>query len=279
MLQDRQDFMHNPSGQEQPMERVDPLWKVVQEGLESRSTARIQDHPFVKFYMLNEGRYPDFVQRAQDAHPDVFAGLLQRYRERGSGALDEDERGVLAPTSRTAQHLYYLTRLVARLGDFSGLRICEIGGGYGNMMRIFTQLGLCAEYDIVDIAGVVDLQRRYADEVLTPDERSRTRVFNVEDDKDLAELTARPYDIVMSFFAVTEAPHDMRQWYLDKVLLPAPFVYLAGQDRWRNQEVGEHVCKALADRFSLDRKPFFWASDHESETFELFADRRLVGAV
>ncbi|MEQ4305090.1 hypothetical protein ABNF97_27540 [Plantactinospora sp. B6F1] len=260
------------------MNRVDPLWKVVQEGLATYHPDRIEDHPYVRFYMLNEGRFPDFLGLAEQAHPEVYDELMRRYRQRCSGALDEEAPGRISPTSRTAQHFYYLVRLVAKLGSPEPHRICEIGGGYGNMMRMLVQLGLCRSYHVVDIAGVVDLQRRYAARVLDAGQLARTRVLNVEDEKDVVELSATRYDVALSFFAVSEVPYEMRQWYLERVLFPASAVYLVGQQRWRAQPVGEHLIGALAERFSLDKYDFFAPSDQESPTFELFADRRADGA-
>ncbi|WP_030378763.1 MULTISPECIES: hypothetical protein [unclassified Streptomyces] len=252
------------------MNGVDPLWRTVQEGLGPQPPADFSQHPYVRWYMFNSGAgiRTDFLAHARQADPQLYEELRARYRAVSHGALEEPEPGDFAANSRTAQHFYYLTRQCHSFPDLSRRRICEIGGGYGNLMRMFVQLGLCASYTIVDIDRIVDIQRLYADSCLTAAQRDRVRILDIENPADATALEEASFDLVVSTFGLTEVPDDMRDWYLDRLVLRAPAVYLVGQYLWRGNKVGEQCLSRLGERFAVEHRPFVWSSGNEGPTFE-----------
>lgn len=256
------------------METVDPVWRIAQNGIDIGAMTSIRDQPILRWYMFNTRDYPDFLQFARQANPSLANDLLARYREVSTGGLDESERGVIPPNSRTAQHFYYLLRIVSLIGERPDLKIAEIGGGYGNLLRMFVQLGYCKSFSIVDIDKVSQVQRMYIRQALDSEQLRQTELFNIEDTEQAKALATKSYDLVISTFAVTETPDEMRDWYIDNLMSDASFIYITGQESWRGYQNGEHFPTRLGAHFDLVKTPFVSDHSHDGPTFELFGQRK-----
>jgi hypothetical protein len=252
---------------------VDPIWRHVQTGIEPETITSIRDNPFLRWYMFNGRDYPDFLGFARNADRSLTEDLLARYSAVARGGLDETSPGEIPPNSRTAQHFYYLVRILSLTGRPYDLSILEIGGGYGNLLRMFIQLDCCRSYGIVDIDKISQVQGIYLDQVLSDAQRARAELFNIEDRAAAEALAAKSYDLVLSTFAVTETPQEMRDWYIDNTMTRARFIYITGQEAWRGYRGGEHLSARLGECFRLEKNRFVSDHSHDGPTFELFARR------
>lgn len=254
---------------------VAELWGTVQAEMAAR-TDPLEENPYVRWFFLNTDDLPDFVAAARRHDADLTDRLLARYRESGRNGLDDVEPGVISPRSRTAQHLYYLVRAISRFGDISKAAVLDIGGGFGNLARVFLQLDACARCDVVDIGGITAMQEEYLQASLPSD--GRYRVFNIEDDADREALAGRTYDLVISTFAITETPPAMRDWYIERVLLKARHVYVVGNEIWHEENVVDQLRERLSGSFTCEEDTFVYQSPNAVGRYvELFGSREPRG--
>lgn len=109
----------------------------------------------------------------------------------------------------TLQYLGVLSNLLHLFGSMDGLRICEIGGGYGGQCR--TILDCCRPecYHIIDLKEVCELQRHYLHNTIA---------------ECFTEPTGQDYDLVISNYALSEIKYNKP--YIDGVLSRSKHGYI-----------------------------------------------------
>lgn len=90
-------------------------------------------------------------------------------------------------SASTIQYIGVLSNLIKWFGPLDGLRICEIGGGYGGQARTILDVYKPKCYHIIDLPEVCGLIKRYIDEV---------EVFTAP--------TGQNYDLLISNYALSE---------------------------------------------------------------------------
>lgn len=90
-------------------------------------------------------------------------------------------------------------------GDLSGMRIVELGGGYGGQARVLTSLFSPERYTIIDLPEVALLQRRY----LAESSVDLTRISFVDGRKPV-EIRG---DLLISNYAVSELARTLQEHY------------------------------------------------------------------
>lgn len=123
--------------------------------------------------------------------------------------------GGIAPTTLRYAKVY--DDLVAQLGSLDGLRICEIGIGYGGQCRLVDAFSRPSLYRLVDLPPALGLAQRYLscfDLRLAPD-------FRAPD-----ALAADRYDLVISNYAFSELRRVVQEDYLCKIISSAAHGYL-----------------------------------------------------
>ena len=109
-------------------------------------------------------------------------------------------------STSTLQYIGVLANLIDHLGTLDGLRICEIGGGYGGQCRTIMDVYEPACYHIIDLPDVCNLQRKYCSaECYT-------------------EPTGQLYDLVISNYALSEIVNN--KLYIDEVVLKSKHGYI-----------------------------------------------------
>lgn len=116
------------------------------------------------------------------------------------------ERGLLFSNS-TYQYIGVLNRIAKYFGSLDGLRICEIGGGYGGQAKTIFDVYKPSCYHIIDLPEVCSLQKWY---------EPRVGVFT--------EPTGEEYDIVISNYALSEIVDN--KLYIDEVLAKSKHGYI-----------------------------------------------------
>ncbi len=150
----------------------------------------------------------------------ALAGLLDKFKDNdryGSPPLfDYGAYGRFSPT--TLRYVKILEDLRNLFGDLNGKHIVEIGGGYGGQCQIITSFFNVASYTVYDLAPVAALIRKYWDK-----NGVRANVNALP----FSELRAgMPCDLVISNYAFSECIEEVREMYLDKLILRAPAGYM-----------------------------------------------------
>jgi hypothetical protein len=137
-------------------------------------------------------KLPDFARNDRVGMPFVWRYDVGRF----SGA--------------TLRYVKVAMDLLNAFGNLEGLRIVEIGGGYGGQCRVLSELVRWHAYTILDLPEVVPLARRYLGAFGTP----RVACASVAQVADESE-----YDVAISNYAFSELDRAAQDVYLRKVLL------------------------------------------------------------
>jgi len=122
--------------------------------------------------------------------------------------------GLVRASASTLQYIGVLSNLVKRFGPLNGLRIVEIGGGYGGQCRTILDMFQPACYHLIDLPEVVGLQRMYLG-------AHPCKAGEVEF---LTEPNGRGYDLVISNYALSEVRDNDR--YMTEVVERSKHGYL-----------------------------------------------------
>jgi len=119
-----------------------------------------------------------------------------------------ENNGILMNMFNTSQNYRaHMDRIGGYFGPLDGMRICEIGGGYGGQCKMICERYKPGCYHIIDLPEVCELQRRYCDaECYT-------------------EPTGQEYDLVISNYALSEIIDNKP--YIDGVLRKSKHGYIA----------------------------------------------------
>ena len=150
--------------------------------------------------------------------PEIVARLAELKDNDGQGGprlVHYEGAGLVAPT--TLRYAKVLADLARLFGDLRGMRICEIGVGYGGQCRVINAYFEPREYWLVDLKPVLMLAQRYLDCYVLP-ATIRYRTMN--------ELADRDYDLVVSNYAFSELPRELQEVYVKRVIRRARRGYL-----------------------------------------------------
>jgi hypothetical protein len=128
---------------------------------------------------------------------------------------DFGEHGRFSPT--TVRYAKVLSDLLTAFGSLDGLRIVEIGGGYGGQCCVVSAAARPASYTLVDLDPVLRLQEAYLRELGVPN-------VSFASARDLDP--AAEYDLVVSNYAFSECVRRVQRHYVERVLLRARRGYL-----------------------------------------------------
>ncbi|MDR1285582.1 MAG: putative sugar O-methyltransferase [Campylobacteraceae bacterium] len=127
--------------------------------------------------------------------------------------------GKISPS--TLRYIKVLSDLLNLFYSLDGLRICEIGVGYGGQCRIINSIASPLEYVLVDLKPVLMLAQSYLDNYIL---KSSMRY------KTMNELKEEKYDLVISNYAFTELRREVQDCYLKKIILNSRCGYITYND-------------------------------------------------
>lgn len=127
--------------------------------------------------------------------------------------------GNFSPT--TLRYVNVLSDLLHLFGSLDGLRIIEIGGGYGGQRYVVSVAARPESYTLVDLDPVLDLQRKYLRELGVPN-----TTFLNQDDLD----PHAHYDLVISNYAFSECVRRVQERYAETVLQRSQRGYITRTD-------------------------------------------------
>jgi putative sugar O-methyltransferase len=171
--------------------RAQPVYKSIVETVDGHSGAQYATVSINRFSKIVE--YLDELRR-NDLHggPEMF-----RY----------SDIGAFSPT--TLRYIKFAIDMREMFGDLDGMRVAEIGVGYGGQCRILSALFNIKSYDLFDLPETLRLTRRYL-EIFG---LQNVRFFDI-DDGDFG-----PYDLVISNYAISEVEKSVQDKYIDRVIL------------------------------------------------------------
>ena len=216
LLQDENEFLHfKEFNAARPM-----IWMVMFQAGEF-------NHDYAHVLEIIEMRYPHLLDIFSREHPFVSA--------------------VGGDTCLTDVRYVYDVALLERMfhlppgGDSNqqGIStVLEIGGGYGGFAHTFSAAHDVTAYHIVDMAPSLAFQERYL--TLLRKKGSRVQVPFVPISEDSTDVVAS--DLLLSFLAVDEVPHDTFLRYVDQYVSHAKRGYiLLAASRVRMFKVFESV--------------------------------------
>lgn len=127
--------------------------------------------------------------------------------------------GVISPS--TLRYVKVLSDLKNMFRSLDGLKICEIGVGYGGQCRIINAHYVPASYRLVDIKPALLLAQRFLDNYAV---KSTLAYMTMN------ELEKNTYDLAISNYAFTELPRHIQEIYLEKVILNSRRGYIIYND-------------------------------------------------
>lgn len=124
--------------------------------------------------------------------------------------------GKASPT--TLRYIKVAADLHQLFGDIEGLRIAEIGIGYGGQARALTTAWTLQRYELYDLPPILNLARRFL-EAASVD----TGSFGFHDGRSPVPAAA---DLVVSNYALSEVRRELQDAYLQNVVVGAARGYL-----------------------------------------------------
>jgi hypothetical protein len=124
--------------------------------------------------------------------------------------------GTASPT--TLRYIKVAADLHRLFGNLEGLRVAEIGVGYGGQARALTTAWALGRYELYDLPPILGLARRFLD-AAGVDASS----FGFHDGRSPEPVES---DLVISNYALSEVRREVQDAYLENVVLRAPRGYL-----------------------------------------------------
>lgn len=122
----------------------------------------------------------------------------------------------LAPT--TLRYINVLTDLMTYFGSLDGLKIAEIGGGYGGQCKIIRDVFTFDHYTLIDLAPALALSKRFLSEF------SISNVSFISPSQ-LDSLDSQ-YDLIISNYAFTEISRELQEEYWSRLVCKTNHGYM-----------------------------------------------------
>ena len=160
----------------------------------------------------------EYLRRIEELDPELYREL-DRFRENDAYGNPRTyaypDVGRFSPT--TLRYVKVMADLRRLFGSLDGMRICEIGVGYGGQCRVIGAFFRPASYCLVDIKPALNLAQRYLDNYVL-DSPLSYRTLN--------ELRAESYDLVISNYAFTELTRPVQDAYCQRILFNSSRGYI-----------------------------------------------------
>lgn len=189
-------------------------WKVNErtaaEYLEVCRLAATDDRMFATF--KSDRRYQEVLEHCSKSVALEYYKQIDRDNPEllTNGKLFDNDRygspeirtfGNIRCSTSTLQYIGVLSNLMKLFGSLDGMRIVEIGGGYGGQAKVIMDMFKVAVYEIIDLAEPGMLQERYLKGY--PVETYRPRPV------------AEQYDLLISNYALSEIMEPMQTMYVN----------------------------------------------------------------
>lgn len=168
---------------------------------------------------LTEEQGADYLRVIYRNSPALLTDHLESYRSNDSygSPILFDYPGIGRFSPVTLRYLKVVSDLERIFGDLTGMRVVEIGGGYGGQARLLLERWAVASYTIVDLEPVLWLARRY----LSTSGDYPSVSFLAPGDIEAATI-----DLCISNYAFSELRRDVQSAYAELLVSPARRGYI-----------------------------------------------------
>ena len=176
---------------------------------------------------------------------------------------------VFSPT--TLRYIKILSDLILTFGSLDGLNIIEIGGGYGGLCKIISDVFKFEHYTLVDLSPCLDL----CEKVLSTFCLSNISYLT----QDSLPSNAN-YDLVISNYAFTEVRRKIQNVYIERVLQRSKGGYLLcnwNTHTWRETQIDEALLKKMIPEVKIFKDDSILAPIDMSCKVELAVWNKLKG--
>ena len=150
----------------------------------------------------------------------AFLAHVERFkindRVGGTTVVDYPVVGQVSPS--TLRYMKVCSDLTQLFGDLGGMRVAEVGVGYGGQMLVIDQLYTTASYHLYDLPPVLELTGKYLESHVLNGSYTKCTLNQTPAD--------RAYDLVISNYAFSELPAPLQRKYVEKVLSKSARGYL-----------------------------------------------------
>ena len=143
---------------------------------------------------------------------------------------------VFSPT--TLRYVKVACDLDKFLGDLSGFKVCEIGGGYGGQFLILDALYKDLDYHAVDLKGSLAVSKKYLDNYELSSNITYVEPQNLESSQ---------YDLIISNYSFSELTLDIQNFYTDKILSSSTNGYITYNEYSDNFTLNDYETKFKAE--------------------------------
>lgn len=155
--------------------------------------------------------------RFLEAIETKYSGLasnLQRYSiaDRQGGAALHKFKNYGMFSSSTIRYLCHLGNILEYFPILTGMRIVEVGGGFGGLASLVCTHADVKSYTLVDLPDVMKLQARWLSETLRPEMRSKITFWNEGREE------PEQFDLFISNFAFTECSPVIQDHYIETLI-------------------------------------------------------------
>lgn len=151
----------------------------------------------LKYLDVIKNKYPDLLP---------YMGVFRTNDTIGNPIVYSYDVGYFSPT--TFRYIKTAGDIKKQFGDLSGMKIIEIGGGYGAQCKILMDLFCIKEYVIVDLPETIALTKKY----LSYYGIKNVRFLTPE------QLGQESCDLVISNFTFSECNGKVQDYYFDKII-------------------------------------------------------------
>jgi phospholipid N-methyltransferase len=190
-----------------------------------------------------------YLDEVKKNNPELLKNI-DRFKENdnwGNPAMfDYPSIGKISPT--TLRYIKVYNDLLS-LFKPDGLRVCEIGVGYGGQCRIINSMSSPLEYTLVDIQPALMLAQRYLDNYI---------LNAVIKYKTMNELETQQYDLLISNYAFSELPKSIQNVYLKKIILNAKKGYITYNNispEYFKSYKREELLNLIPNSYIIEEKP------------------------
>eukprot|EP00947_MAST-08B_sp_MAST-8B-sp1_P000176 g176.t1 len=239
-------------------------------------------------------RYTEILEHGSKSEGDGYLGLLRRnprvsswflsprmleaFRENdhhGSPVLHDYGSQIGHMSVSTLRYMHDAASLYLTFGPLDGLRVAEIGGGYGGLAKIVTDAFAVSSYTIFDLPPALELVKRYVSatrprspvvirNTLKPipaavsagaKQRRNLHREKGEEREEEQEGQEEPFDLVISNFALSELSEEVQELYAHRLLVPARRIFLTLNSP--AEPIHRILGESVAHRVSLkDAEPY-----------------------
>lgn len=122
-----------------------------------------------------------------------------------------------------SKHIFILTFLFNEIGNEHN-KIIEIGGGFGNILRLMEETIKFNEYNIIDIPHIIELQKFYLKNELS---NNTLKKINFYDCHTSNIIINEEIDLVLGLHSLSELSWDFFKKYFDDIITKSKYLFLS----------------------------------------------------